>query len=113
MLSAVSLGPSSTGTIRLATLPSPGYIRSARPTAWTGSGINARSSAQYTEPHTVTRMAHTVCGPGELPPNLDSNSRAACRARRCSRLRQAGEFPASEITSAQYLGASGSALDDH
>lgn len=49
MLSAVSPGPSSTGTTSEAILPSPGCIRSARPTAWTRSGIEPRTSAQYTE----------------------------------------------------------------
>lgn len=30
-------------------MPSPGCIRSARPTAWTRSGIDPRTSAKYTE----------------------------------------------------------------
>lgn len=46
MLSAVSPGPSSTGTTSEATLPSSGCIRSARPTAWTRSGMEPRTSAQ-------------------------------------------------------------------
>lgn len=85
MVSGVSPGASSTGTTREATFPSPGCIRSARPTAWTRSGIEPRRSAQNTEsqlavstpsPSTFTelRNAFSTTVPSAAIPEANSAS---------------------------------------